>query len=254
MNESQKMIIDVEEIDSMNSRSRNFRFHKDVYDKGVNIYKKGSATIHPGITVLVGCNGSGKTTLMRIIREKLERNKIPLIYYNNLSDGDTNSMQEALMSGNMKFLIESSLSSEGERIVLNLRKVINQIVHFIKNGTLKKSSSVALMEALRRASGISDTDESDNVPDELWILIDAADSGLSIDNIIDLKFVLNQAILDNRTGTTFYIIVSCNEYEMCDGEQCFDVQKMKYVSIKSYSKFKKVILDSRKYKDSLYSR
>ena len=238
----------------MNNKFRNFRFPKDVYNEGINIYKKGSATLHPGITVLVGCNGSGKTTLMRIIREKLERNKIPLIYYNNLSDGDTNSMQEALMSGNMKFLIESSLSSEGERIVLNLRKVINQIVHFIKNGTLKKSRSVALMESLRRASGISDTDESDNAPDELWILIDAADSGLSIDNIIDLKFVLNRAILDNRTGTTFYIVVSCNEYEMCEGEQCFDVHKMKYVSIKSYSKFKKVILDSRKYKDSLYSR
>lgn len=238
----------------MNNKFRNFRFPKDVYNEGINIYKKGSATIHPGITVLVGCNGSGKTTLMRIIREKLERNKIPLIYYNNLSDGDTNSMQEALMSGNMKFLIESSISSEGERIVLNLRNVIDQILYFIKNRTLKKSSSTSLMEALRRAYGTNDKDELDSDSDELWILIDAADSGLSIDNIIDLKFVLNRAILDNRTGTTFYIVVSCNEYEMCDGEQCFDVQKMKYVSIKSYSKFKKVILDSRKYKDSLYSR
>ena len=238
----------------MNHKSRNFRFPKDIYDEGINIYKKGSATIHPGITVLVGCNGSGKTTLMRIIREKLERNKIPLIYYNNLSDGDTNSMQEALMSGNMKFLIESSLSSEGERIVLNLRNVIDQILYFMKNRTLKKSSSTSLMEALRRAYGTNDKDELDSDSDELWILIDAADSGLSIDNIIDLKFVLNRAIRDNCTGTTFYIIVSCNEYEMCDGEQCFDVQKMKYVSIKSYSKFKKVILDSRKYKDSLYSR
>lgn len=238
----------------MNNKFRNFRFPKDIYDEGINIYKKGSATIHPGITVLVGCNGSGKTTLMRIIREKLERNKIPLIYYNNLSDGDTNSMQEALMSGNMKFLIESSLSSEGERIVLNLRNVIDQILYFMKNRTLKKSSSTSLMEALRRAYGTNDKYELDSDSDELWILIDAADSGLSIDNIIDLKFVLNRAIRDNCTGTTFYIIVSCNEYEMCDGEQCFDVQKMKYVSIKSYSKFKKVILDSRKYKDSLYSR
>ena len=238
----------------MNHKSRNFRFPKDIYDKGINIYKKGSATIHPGITVLVGCNGSGKTTLMRIIKEKLTEHKIPLIYYNNLSDGGNDSMQEALMRGNMEFLIESALSSEGERIVLNLRKVIDQILYFMKNRTIKKSSSVALMESLRRASGISDTYESDNAPDELWILIDAADSGLSIDNIIDLKFVLNRAIQDNCTGTTFYIVVSCNEYEMCDGEQCFDVQKMKYVSIKSYSKFKKVILDSRKYKDSLYSR
>lgn len=238
----------------MNCKYRNFRFPKDVYDTGVNIYKKGSATIYPGITVLVGCNGSGKTTLMRIIKEKLTEHKIPLIYYNNLSDGGNDSMQEALMSGNMKFLMESSLSSEGERIVLNLRKVINQIVHFIKNGELKESSDSSLMEALRKASGIKDNYEVRSTKDELWILIDAADSGLSIDNIIDLKFVLNRAIQDNCTGTTFYIVVSCNEYEMCDGEQCFDVQKMKYVSIKSYSKFKKVILDSRKYKDSLYSR
>lgn len=238
----------------MSCKYRNFRFPKDVYDNGMNIYKKGSATIYPGITVLVGCNGSGKTTLMRIIKEKLTEHKIPMIYYNNLSDGGNDSMQEALMSGNMEFLIESSLSSEGERIVLNLRKVIDQIVYFIKNRTLKKSSSASLMEALRRAHGTNDKDELDSTSDELWILIDAADSGLSIDNIIDLKFVLNRAIQDNCTGTTFYIVVSCNEYEMCDGEQCFDVQKMKYVSIKSYSKFKKVILDSRKYKDSLYSR
>ena len=65
----------------MSCKYRNFRFPKDVYDNGMNIYKKGSATIYPGITVLVGCNGSGKTTLMRIIKEKLTEHKIPLQYH-----------------------------------------------------------------------------------------------------------------------------------------------------------------------------
>lgn len=103
----------------MDHTSRNFRFPKDYYMEGVSIYKKGSATIYPGITVLVGCNGSGKSTLMRIIKEKLESQNIPIIYYNNLSDGGNNSRQEALLDGNMRFVIESSISSEGENIILN---------------------------------------------------------------------------------------------------------------------------------------
>lgn len=109
-----------------------------------------------------------------------------------------------------------------------------------------------LARAFRSFSGSEDDKDSKNESNELWVMLDATDSGLSIDNIIDLKFVLNRALQDNSTGKDIYIIISCNEYEMCVGEKCFDVQKMRYVSIKSYDKFRKVILESREYKDSLY--
>ena len=42
---------------------RKFKIDRDYNGLGCNIYQKGTVTINPGVTVLVGCNGIGKTTL-----------------------------------------------------------------------------------------------------------------------------------------------------------------------------------------------
>lgn len=43
---------------------RKFQLERDYYEEGLNLYKKKTIEIKPGVTVLVGCNGIGKTTLL----------------------------------------------------------------------------------------------------------------------------------------------------------------------------------------------
>ena len=53
-------------------------------------------------------------------------------------------------------------------------------------------------------------------------------------------------------GYELYIVVSANEYELVNGEECFDVMNGKYVRFKNYDDFKKFIMRSREKKDKRY--
>lgn len=81
------------------------------------------------------------------------------------------------------------------------------------------------------------------------MLFDAIDSGLSIDNIVDIKECLFNIILEDTTGTDVYIIVSANTFEMCFNEQCLDVRTGKHREFKTYTSYKNFILKSREQKD-----
>ena len=85
---------------------------------------------------------------------------------------------------------------------------------------------------------------------ELWIFFDAVDSGLSVDNVVDLKETLFRLILENSGATEVYIIVSANEYELARGEACFDVLRCKYTQFKTYEAYRKFILKTREVKDA----
>ena len=41
-----------------------------------------------------------------------------------------------------------------------------------------------------------------------------------------------------------------DEYEMARGEMCFDVVNCRYVNIKSYDRYRKIVMKSREYKDA----
>ena len=82
----------------------------------------------------------------------------------------------------------------------------------------------------------------------------AVDSGFSIDNVVELKDELFKLILDIHKDKEVYIVITANAYEMARGEQCFDVINGKYVSIKSYEKYRSVILKSRDKKDARYKK
>lgn len=90
--------------------------------------------------------------------------------------------------------------------------------------------------------------------DEYWIFADAVDSGFSVDNVVELKDELFKLILDIHKDKEVYIVITANAYEMARGEQCFDVINGKYVTIKSYEKYRSVILKSRDKKDSRYKK
>lgn len=204
---------------------RKFKINRDYYDDGIKLYKKGSVEFDSGVTVLVGCNGIGKTTLLNEIKGQLSKGDIPCIFFDNLRDGGSNARSEAAFLNDFEFVAQTMCSSEGENIALNVGRFAQKIGKFLRDNKEK---------------------------DEIWILLDAVDSGLSIDAVVDIKEGLFKTILNHYPDTSIYIIVSANEYEMAYGEKCYDVANCRYVTIKSYEKYKSVILKSREIKDNRY--
>lgn len=202
--------------------SRKFEIPKYPYDGEEKIYLHSEITLNPGVTVLVGCNGSGKTTLLGLIKDRLEDLNIPYISYNNVSDGGATSLSKQLMYNNITAVAALATSSEGEKISLNVAYFASDLGKFIRKHRDAK---------------------------ELYVLFDAIDSGLSIDNIIDIKECLFNIILEDTKGIDVYIVVSANTFEMCFNEQCLDVRTGKYQEFKTYNSYKNFILKSREYKD-----
>lgn len=226
---------------------RKFKVDQDPYDTGRKIFQRRTIEIDPGVTVLIGCNGSGKTTLIRLIKEQLQKEHVAVLSFDNLRDGGNRSVSDMLMAGDVEAVASAWSSSEGENIVLNLNRFARKIGEFAQTGAIDSTYS-----KLRKALG--DSEEEELKTDEVWIFFDAADSGMSIDNVQEFKDDCLRIIPQVFPKRDIYIIVSANEYEMCVGEKCFDVQRGKYVSIKSYQKYKTTILKSREYKDSLFER
>lgn len=219
---------------------------KDPYGEGFDTCKPEQITIHSGLTVLVGCNGAGKSTLLRNIEDELKENKIPYHYFDNLKDGGLHSRGEALFENDFVFAATAMSSSEGENITMNLGKLFYKLKEFMKNGRVK-SRTTELIDVL---SG-----EEYKVPEtkERWLLLDAIDSGYSIDNVVDVKNVLKLIINDFKlNGYDLFIVISANEYELANGEDCFDVNSGEYIRFEDYEDFKKFILKSREIKDSRY--
>lgn len=78
--------------------------------------------------------------------------------------------------------------------------------------------------------------------------MDAIDSGLSVDNIVDLKENLFKTILKEKE-LRIYIIISANEYEMANGEDCLDIDNCEYIKFSNYDEYRKFILNSREHKN-----
>jgi len=213
--------------------SRKFSLIKDPHVEGENVFKKDCITIKDGVTVLVGCNGIGKTSLIKEIKRELKKEEIPFVLFDNLNDGGSNARSASCFRGDFSFLAESMCSSEGENIVLNIMHIAKNLKRFIETGISK--------DFLPENEKV--------VNNERWILFDAVDSGLSIDNIIDLKEGLFKTILENSYRKDIYIIVSANEYEMANGEKCFDVYNGEYINFDNYEEYRKMIIESRDIKD-----
>lgn len=204
--------------------SRRFKIEKDYNTEGEYMYKKMHVTFEPGLTVLIGCNGCGKSSLIRQVQHIVRHDlKLPCISYDNVHEGGAASINKAMFKGDMGFVSLGFISSEGEQIALNLQQIAMQIGSMFKKYTDEK---------------------------EFWIFLDGIDSGLSIDAIEDLKRGLFDTIFNTYPDKEVYIIASANEYELARGEQCFDTVECRYVNIKSYTRYRNIILKSREYKDN----
>lgn len=214
-------------MESRKTMGRKFKIDNDAYGEGIKMYNKATIELVPGVTVLVGCNGAGKSTLLKQLYGIVQKENIPCVMFDNLKDGGSNARSKAGFYGDITFLATSMCSSKGENIALNMGNFAKMIESMFRNNP------------------------NDN---EYWIFADAVDSGFSIDNVVELKDELFKLILDIHKDKEVYIVITANAYEMARGEQCFDVINGKYVSIKSYEKYRSVILKSRDKKDARYKK
>ncbi len=205
---------------------KRFILERDYYDTGYNLFKK-TVIIKPGVTVLVGCNGTGKTTFLKEIEHQLKKREVPLVSYDNLKDGGHNALSLAAYIGNMEYLARGMCSSEGENIYMNLGQTVRKIRNMVQKNPKAK---------------------------ELWVLMDAVDSGLSVDNIVELKELLFEIVNDvSKRGTDIYFIMSANEYEMARNEQCLDIYNGRYIKFADYEEYRQFVLNSRRLKDNRYA-
>lgn len=192
---------------------------KNPYDEPKNLYKYTEVDFPTGVTVLVGKNGSGKTTLLDYIKNYCEENNISVISYDNYLQGGGNSLEAALFHDDMQTLATLACSSEGQKISVNIGNTIGFIGRSVRNA------------------------ESDS---KLVILLDAVDSGLSIDTIVEIKDIFNLIINDaSEKNVEVFIIVSANGYEFPNGSRCLNVTNGKFVTFANYEEYKKFILTDK---------
>ena len=205
--------------------SRQFVLHNNWYGDDYAIFKKKQIKINPGLTVLVGCNGAGKTTLLKQINQSLKNEDIPVLFHSNMSDGERELKRKAVFHGNFEVVAKLMMNSEGENIV----NVMEEIVK--KMGELTRQYPEA---------------------QELWFLFDAIDSGLSIDNVLDIKDQLIPVVIEYNQNKDIYFIISANSYEFARNENCFDVINGKYIKFKDYEEYREFILRTKEQKLKRY--
>ena len=206
--------------------SRQFTLNNDWYgEDDFNIFKKKKITIKSGLTVLVGCNGAGKTTLLKQIEQSLKSKDIPVMLHNNKSDGERELKSRAALYGDFNIVAKLMMSSEGENIVSVMSEIARKMGDFTRrNGNSK----------------------------ELWFMFDAVDSGLSIDNILEIKEQLIPIVLEHDADKDIYFLISTNSYEFARGENCFDVINGKYIKFANYEEYRDFILKSKEQKLKRY--
>lgn len=210
----------------------------DPYDQNFSICKKKEIEIQPGITILTGCNGIGKSTILHNIKNVLEKENIPVFFYDNQKGNK-------FINNDANFMASLLTYSEGEKISLNLKRIMPELIYFIKNGKLNNNYINLL--------GFMSPKNNDNITNERWILFDAIDSGYSIDNIIEIKNLFKLMINDaNDLNKKLYIVSSSNEYELTCDMNCFDIIEGEYIKFKDYEDYKNFILNTRNKKDKRY--
>lgn len=206
---------------------------KDPYLDDRTFTSKKHAVFRPGLTSLVGCNGAGKTTLINETAEFLKKRGTPFLKFDNLGEEGGENNARGLLSGGLggykshedmeKGLMLAFASSEGEKIRAAMAEYAGLVA-----------------KELERSAGYG----------EFWFLVDALDSGLSVDMIEDIKEYLFRPLMKAvPEDTDLYIVISSNSYEMSESTECFSLEKMDYIPVRGYEAFKKAVLSSRRCKE-----
>ena len=183
-----------------------------------NLYKNHTFKFLPGLTCLIGKNGSGKSTLLKEIQEWAKENKIKCHYYDN-DEREKGAMEEFMFAGKYDKVARNYGSSEGQNIRNNFEDDIVNIGAYIRTCKQRNYKNAI-------------------------ILLDGLDSGISMDYVFKLKKELFPLILEDcqKDNINPYIIISANNYEFCNGEDCIRVSDAKHFRFNSYDDFRKIYI------------
>ena len=201
----------------------------DPYDLR-KLYRKRSVKFYPNeINCLIGCNGSGKSTILGICKDIIKENGLMMISYNNMQDGGSNFIEEDGSIESIGAIFSIKELSEGEQILNASSKYLDLLTSMVK-GNIKRDDRFRLFRET----------------DHIFVLLDAIDSGYSIDNIYNLVYRLKGIIKLAKENNKFvYIIAAANSYELTRNNKCWDVQLSKEVMFKDYDDYRKRIIETR---------
>lgn len=199
---------------------------RDPYDLGYNTTTPREVKFKKGLTVLTGCNGTGKTTMLQNIEQACKEVNAACFTFDNLTDGGSGNAGLSMISGDFEKAVALMCASEGESITINI-------------GTFAKELGYIMSHEFKNA-------------EEVWILLDATDSGYSIDNVVELKEKFFPLILEDKRD--IYLIVAANSYEMARNERCMDVMSGKEIFFPNYEAYRNYVLKSKKRKEDREER
>lgn len=223
-----------------------FKIHKNPYDEKKNIYTKAHLELEPNnIYCFTGCNGSGKSTLIREITD------------NNLCN-KANEIKPDFYA-----------KAFGELFAKNKKLYPIKYIRFDKKVEVSNSENDYFMNAMRvsfSSTGEGIMDRFGNIlsvigsvvrqlkkDNTLFIFIDDADAGTSLDNISQIIDVLDLIKNDlEKKEITYYIILTANSFELCRNYECIDVNTFAHKTFKRYETYKKYVLKSRERKNKRY--
>ncbi len=198
-----------------------FTISKCPFGDSKRLYSSSTLKIKPGLTPVVGCNGSGKSTLLILLKDQLkDREGARILEYNDRIDGGHNLMERMAINNDMTGVANMFVSSEGERIYRGVGDFVGKIARVVRK----------------------------EKPKELWCLIDCVGSGLSIDNIVEVKDIIS-LIQEDNPDIFIYAVLPTNEYEFVRGETCIDAGTLKPVSFNDYEEYREFVMKTRKRKD-----
>lgn len=188
----------------------------DQYSGKRKLYQNTDLKINEGITVLIGNNGTGKTYCCSQIKDAYKH----ALFIDIVDETIRNTVD---------FRQEKSLgrwitASEGQRVYDNLEFLATSIGQYV---SLCKSKNQSVI-----------------------IIIDGADSGVSIDLIQNIRGFLDLVNKDcKKNKQEHYIIVTANNYELAvDYESIWiptlDKYNFKLSNKNDYYKFRKLYLDN----------
>lgn len=198
----------------MDKKEKDWQFYSEITTK----------RIKKPITVLLGPNGTGKSMSLKGLEYSLNKSKINNIKYSTSKDDIVQKGAPAFGDWDINKLA-MAFSSEGERMVSSFFDWVN---------------SDMLKSVLTNQ-------------EPLWVLVDEADSGLSIDRLmLTISQFLFVVISEVKKGRDIHSVLTCNSWEMLE---CLLVKGAKdYVDIiwvpskesihpKTYQDFKKLYHD-----------
>ena len=183
-------------------------------------------TFEPGYTVLIGPNGSGKSTYIKQITYEFTRqNQYKSIMFGGRDEHDRFSRSSSLMNGDLSFLANSFMSSEGENIMLR----INRLASYVGQN----------MRKMR--------EEKYNGP--AFLLLDSIDSGMSIDKLFVFRrdFIDFIIQIEKQLGNDhLYVINAANDWELIREADQVNVLTGKHMNIRTYESYRNFVFKNSK--------